>query len=329
MVRAVRLRFGLDWSPNTTHVALIVAQGCGAFARRGLEVEFVAPDDNGAPKTPADGLCDGSLEFGLCPCDQLVTRGVREELVAVAALVRVDISAVVVSAESGIDRPRKLVGRSYSSCGYPLEVATINALIAADGGQGCVVEECPPMRMESDVALHTGEADCAWQYETWEVLRAKRQGKALNVFRLRDFGVKFGYMNCITAKAGSMSDEVIRTFLDAVREGAEYAVRDPTAAANLLYQGSGKHPELADAAFVAESIEMLRDLGALGDFAASSDGSSSLRRFGEFDPQVWADFGAWMEDKSIIAGEEQLAAAVLACGEEPGRTVWTNAFIVR
>ena len=29
--------------------------------------------DPGAPLTPADGLHDGSLSFGLCPCDQLIT----------------------------------------------------------------------------------------------------------------------------------------------------------------------------------------------------------------------------------------------------------------
>lgn len=328
------VHFGLDWSPNTTHVALFVALQSGAFARRGLDVRFVSPDDDGAPHTPADGLVDGTMQFGLCPCDQLVTRGMQENLLAVAALIRRDISAVVCSTASGISRPRDLAGKSYSSCGYPLEVATINALIAADGGQGCVVENCCEMRMDTDTALLAGVSDCAWQYLTWEVLRSSRAGKTLAIFPLADYGVKFGYMNCITTTRQLCQDnpDVVRGVLDAVREGAEMAVRDPQAAAQMLYLGSGRHPELADEAFVAASIWMLRDMEALGKFvAAPADADNSggiLHCFGKFDPKVWADFGAWILHVDAIIDEEGRAVAELACANE-SRAVWSNDFITR
>jgi len=35
--------FGLDWTPNTSHVSLFVAAASGAFTRRGLNVRFVSP----------------------------------------------------------------------------------------------------------------------------------------------------------------------------------------------------------------------------------------------------------------------------------------------
>lgn len=346
MAEPQRLSFGLDWSPNSTHVALFVAQQIKAFERRRLSVEFVSPDSKNAPKTPADGLFDGSLQLGLCPCDQLVTRGLRDGLLAVAALIRKDISAVVCNANRGIERPRDLANKTYSSCGYPLEARTLNALIAADGGSGAVIEVCPHMRMDSDTQLHgSGEADCAWQYVTWEVLRASRAGKTFSLFKLRDYGVNFGYMNCIATTTALCRDQpnIVVDFLDAVREGAEFAARDPAAAAQMLYEGSGFHPELADLELVAASIVMLRDMGALGNLeevssassdmgahcdveVSSSSSASTLRGFGVMESAVWRDFGELIIKANLIEDQQQRAAALLACADEP-RGVWTNRYL--
>ena len=37
------IKFGLDWTPNVAHVSLFSAKASGAFAHRGLEVEFISP----------------------------------------------------------------------------------------------------------------------------------------------------------------------------------------------------------------------------------------------------------------------------------------------
>ena len=42
-----RIDFGLDWTPNTSHVSLFAAAASGAFARRGLDVHFVSPGLHG------------------------------------------------------------------------------------------------------------------------------------------------------------------------------------------------------------------------------------------------------------------------------------------
>ena len=88
----------------------------------------------GAPITPAHGLLNGALSFGLCPCDQLVSLGLSGDsehgeegssvketsklsLVAVSTLHSADISAVCVLSNSSILRPRDLRGKTYASCG--------------------------------------------------------------------------------------------------------------------------------------------------------------------------------------------------------------------
>ncbi len=40
------IKFGLDWTPNVAHVSLFVAAASGAFARRGLQIEFIIPGDS-------------------------------------------------------------------------------------------------------------------------------------------------------------------------------------------------------------------------------------------------------------------------------------------
>ena len=81
-----------------------------------------------------------------------------------AVLIAKDISAVVVRSDSQIRRPRELAGRTYASCGYPFEAATVNELIAADGGSGGggVREVCPPLRTSTESMLRDGSCDAAW-----------------------------------------------------------------------------------------------------------------------------------------------------------------------
>ena len=51
----------LDWTPNTNHTGLYVAEQKGYFADEGLEVEIVLPPDDGA----TDMVVSGNAEFGI------------------------------------------------------------------------------------------------------------------------------------------------------------------------------------------------------------------------------------------------------------------------
>ena len=109
---------------------------------------------------------------------------------------------------------------------------------------------CPALRMTTEQMLLSGEADCAWLYLCWEVVRAERAAKAvreakisaghgelvgvaaagmplLRTFRLADYGIRFGYMNCITCTLETAAADGGRTvcaLLDAVAEGAAIAI---------------------------------------------------------------------------------------------------------
>ncbi|MFA9424584.1 MAG: ABC transporter substrate-binding protein, partial [Sedimentibacter sp.] len=50
----------LDWTPNTNHTGLYVAQAKGYFAEQGLDVEIVQPPEGGAEML----VGGGGAEFG-------------------------------------------------------------------------------------------------------------------------------------------------------------------------------------------------------------------------------------------------------------------------
>ena len=52
---AKKITFVLDWTPNTNHTGLYVAQANGYFAEEGLSVDIVQPSEDGATMMVASG----------------------------------------------------------------------------------------------------------------------------------------------------------------------------------------------------------------------------------------------------------------------------------
>ena len=50
-----KVTFVLDWTPNTNHTGLYVAQELGYFEEAGLDVEIVQPPEDGAVVLVASG----------------------------------------------------------------------------------------------------------------------------------------------------------------------------------------------------------------------------------------------------------------------------------
>ena len=64
------IRIALDWTPNTNHTGLYVAQQEGWFAQAGLDVEFL-PYNNTSPDTLVGS---GAAEFGISFQDSFTSR---------------------------------------------------------------------------------------------------------------------------------------------------------------------------------------------------------------------------------------------------------------
>ena len=97
----------LDWTPNTNHTGLYVAEQKGYFADEGLEVEIVLPPDDGA----TDMVVSGNAEFGIDAQDNLAEEFAGDQninVTAVAAILQHNTAGLISSTDQGIDSPGKL-----------------------------------------------------------------------------------------------------------------------------------------------------------------------------------------------------------------------------
>ena len=58
-----KVTFVLDWTPNTNHTGLYVAQKLGYFEEAGLEVEIVQPPEGGAEMLVGAGQAQFGVSF--------------------------------------------------------------------------------------------------------------------------------------------------------------------------------------------------------------------------------------------------------------------------
>lgn len=92
----------------------------------------------------------GEAHFGICPSETVISchttdkiRPVGQRVIAVAAILQTQTSAIVTTKSSGIDRPKKLDGKKYASYEGRFEMPIIQQLIKNDGGEGTAIEVKP------------------------------------------------------------------------------------------------------------------------------------------------------------------------------------------
>ena len=104
----------LDWTPNTNHTGIFVAQAKGYFEEAGLQVEVVQPPEDGAVTLVASG----KAQFGVAFQDTLAPAFVGDAIMpvtAVAAVIQHNTSGISSRAGEGMDTPKGLEGKKYAT----------------------------------------------------------------------------------------------------------------------------------------------------------------------------------------------------------------------
>jgi NitT/TauT family transport system substrate-binding protein len=286
------LTLALDWTPNTNHTGFYVAQARGWFAEAGVDVRIVHPGQDDYASTPARKVAEGEAELALAPSESVLSYRMAAEpvpLVAVAAVLATDASALVTLESSGLSRPADLDGRTYASYQARFEDAIVRDVVRADGGQGDVRIVYPPKLGIWDTLLD-GTADATWIFDPWEGVQADRAGVALHRFAVGDYGVPYGYSPVVLGRADVLRSRrgEVEAFLSAARRGFVFAAEHLDAAAQLLSEAAA-HPTLSDLDFVRASQR------AIAPHYASTD-----RPWGEMDPAVWTRFVGWIAERGLL-----------------------------
>ncbi|CAL8460828.1 g359 [Coccomyxa elongata] len=253
-----------------------------------LDVSLIFPEGNYTP--PADLVRSASATFGICPSETVISSNTQTRhppLKAVATLLEDDTSAIVTLKSSGLDRPSQLDGKIYASYAARYEGRVVQEIIRADGGKGDFMEATPAVMGIWDTLLK-GDADATWIFTGWEGVDAQLKGVDLNVFKLADYGIPYGYTPVLVALPQTLQEkpDVVRAFLRATARGFQYAAQHPAEAAKyLLAAGADSMDEKL--ATASQEMVSMHYLDAAG-------------RWGHMQADRWDKFLDWLDDKGLL-----------------------------
>jgi ABC-type nitrate/sulfonate/bicarbonate transport system substrate-binding protein len=236
-----RVRLALDWTPNTDHTGFFVARHEGWYADAAIDLRIL-PYSSTAPETLV-GV--HQAECGISFQDALtfaVATGVKAT--SVMAILQRTASQIAVLADSGIERPRQLDGKTYGSFGYPNEVPTVKYVIQRDGGKGTFKDVV--IDTAAYEALYAKRVDFTIPFTAWEGMEAQLRGIKLRYFAFTDYGFPDFYQVVLACDPDWLArePEAARRFVAATVRGFEMAATDPDGAAAILVQ---ENPGVFDA----------------------------------------------------------------------------------
>ena len=279
----------LDWTPNTNHTGIFVAQANGYFEEAGLNVEIVQPPEDGAVPLVASG----KAQFGVSFQDSLAPAFVGEEVMpvtAVAAVIQHNTSGIVSRAGEGMDTPKGLEGKKYATWDLDVEKETIRDVMEEDGGNFNLVELIPSTVTDEVSALKSKSVDAIWIFYGWAGVACEVAGLDTDYFEFAAIDPVFDYYTPVIIGNNAWLDEnpeTAKAFVEALSKGYTFAVENPKDAADILMEAA---PELkTNSELVYASQEYLAN-----EYVADA------ARWGEFDSERWAAFFEWLNEKSLL-----------------------------
>ncbi len=284
------VRIALDWTPNTNHTGLFVAQQEGWFAAAGLDVEILPYSD-----TPPDTLVgSGAADFGISFQDSFTyAKAGGADIVSVMAILQHWASEIAVRADrADITSPRDLDGKTYGGFGAAYEVPKMQAVIRDSGGSGTF--ENVVLGTAAYEALYAGQVDFTEPFVTWEGIEAELRGQPLKTFAYTDFGFPDAYAVLLIGNGAWLqaNPEQARAFVQAAQRGYRLAADDPARGGQLLQEanpGAFAEPEL-----VARSQRLLSER-----YLRDESG-----RVGTQTVEKWAGFSGFLVDTGTVNGPD-------------------------
>ena len=176
----------LDWTPNTNHTGLYVAQDQGYFEKEGLDVEIIMPGETGADQLVASG----KAEFGVSYQESITQARIQDvPIVSIAAVIQHNTSGFASPVEKNIVSPKDFAGKTYGGWGSPVEQSVLSSLMQQENAN---VEDVTIMNI-GDTDFFTAvkrDVDFAWIYYGWTGVEAELRGEKINMVYLTDYSKK-------------------------------------------------------------------------------------------------------------------------------------------
>lgn len=277
----------LDWTPNTNHAGMYLAQAEGWYADAGLDVQFVEPGETSSLQALAAGRADVAVSVAE---ELLPARAEGLPVRSIAAVIEHNTSSLVSLASDDITEPADLEGATYGGFGGQLEEAILSALIECDGGDPDALRLVDVGEADYRIGLERDQYDVVWIFDGWDGIRLDQADVATNSIPFID------HTDCIPdwyTPILATSDDVeaerpedLAAFVDATARGYRAAMDAPSAAADALLTGA---PDL-DEDLVTASADYL-----------STRYADDPAAWGRQEPEVWERFADFLDEAGMLS----------------------------
>lgn len=285
-----KITFVLDWTPNTNHTGLYVAQELGYFKEAGLSVEIVQPPEDGAEVLVASG----KAQFGVSFQDSLAPAFAGDNplpIRAVASVIQHNTSGIISRKGEGMSTPKGMEGHNYATWNGAIELATLKAVVEADGGNYDKIELIPSKVTDEVSALKTKSVDSIWIFYAWAGVKTELENLATDYFAFADIDPVFDYYTPVIISGNKFLEQnpdTAKAFLSALSKGYQYAMEHPEKAADILCKAA---PEL-DKELVLASQNYLKD-----------QYQADAAYWGQIDATRWNNFYKWVNENNLVEGK--------------------------
>jgi ABC-type nitrate/sulfonate/bicarbonate transport system substrate-binding protein len=282
------VKFALDWTPNTNHTGLYVAEEKGWFKDAGINLDIL-PYSSSSTDTLINA---GSAQFGISFESQaLSSSAAGTKNVSVMSVLQHDPTAIgVLKSNTSITSVKDLDGKTYGEAG-PTDVfeSMVKDAIKEDGGTG----DFTTVNLGTSAynALYKGKVDFTGAFKTWEGIQGKLAGTPMKYFDLSDYGLPDDYGVIIEGNASWMQKNptLAKKFVRVLQRGYTYAADHPRAAANILIKenpGTFTNKKLVYESQAMISADYLKD--ANGIVGAQTD-------------KMWQDYADYYVKHGLLA----------------------------
>jgi len=218
----------LKWVHQAQFAGFYVAEENGYYAEENIEIAFI---EAGTGIDVTEQVVTGAADFGVEGSDLVLKHcGKGEAIAAIAVVYRRNPLVFVSRADSGIERPADVVGRTVALTSYgELQFA---AMLKRLGLDIRLVEFAP---YEYDYgSFHSGDVDVTSGYSTGGLIRLLQAGHELNLIWPSDYGVHM-YADTLIATDEMIAEnpDLVTRFLRATLRGWREAIEEPGAAVEI------------------------------------------------------------------------------------------------
>ena len=277
----------LDFFPNADHAGIYAALADGSFKAHGVSVRVHAPSDPSLPlKLVAAGRTDLAISY---EPELLRARDRGAPVVAVAALVRVPLTAIVSLPRGGVRRPADLAGKTVGTAGIDYQTSYLQAILAHAGVPAGRVRR-RNVGFDLVPALATGKVDAVLgAYWNYEAVQLRQRGQHPSVIRMEQAGVPTYDELVVVATERTVRErpDLVRRFLAGLADGSRRLAAAPAVQTDrgLLALNRGLDAPLQRASAQLTAPYLVPKRG---------------QPYGYMDPREWSAFTAFMHRNGLL-----------------------------